>query len=145
MNYWKTCILFVLLGFVGCSNDNLNRAVVEGNITLDGQPLNKGIISFFPMNNEGPSVGAKIENGKYRFDKKNGPVVGEYRIEINGEQVPNGKKIPSPMDPTLMIDEMVDPVPEKYHSNGAMGKTVETLKATVTTGKNTIDFPLSSK
>jgi hypothetical protein len=145
MNYRNTFILVALLGFAGCSGDNLNRAVVEGNVTLDGQPLNKGIISFFPMNNEGPSVGTKIEGGRYRFDKKNGPVVGEYRIEINGEQVPSGKKIPSPMDPKLMIDEMVDPVPEKYHSNGAMGKAVETLKATVTTGRNTIDFPLSSK
>ncbi|MDR0704592.1 MAG: hypothetical protein LBF88_06340 [Planctomycetaceae bacterium] len=147
------CQLFIVVSlFICCfgcfSGDGLNRAAVEGTVTLDNKPLEKGFISWFPLNREGPTVGADIQNGKYKLNKKNGPVVGEYRVTINGQPVPTGKKIPSSMNPAVMEDELMDPVPAKYRSDnaGTMGQEIEpVLKATVVTGKNVIDFSLDSQ
>ncbi|MDR3198871.1 MAG: hypothetical protein LBU34_13475 [Planctomycetaceae bacterium] len=131
----------------GCSSgDGLKRAAVEGTVTLDNKPLEKGFVSWFPLNGEGPTVGADIQNGKYKIIKKNGPVVGEYRVEIKGQPIPTGKKKPSAMNPAVMEDVLADPVPAKYQSNNIMGQIPEpVLKVTISTGKNVIDFPLSSQ
>jgi hypothetical protein len=147
MFHYKLFIVACLvLCCFGCSGDGLNRAAVEGTVTLDNKPLEKGFMSWFPLNGEGPTVGADIQNGKYKFSKKNGPVVGEYRVMINGQPVPTGKKRPSSMNPAVMEDELIDPVPAKYRSSGTLGQEIEpALKATVSTGKNVIDFPLSSQ
>ena len=104
-------------------------------------------MSWFPLNREGPTVGADIQNGKYKLNRKNGPVVGEYRVEIKGQPVPTGKKQPSSINPSVMEDVLADPVPTKYQSNNdVMGQAAEpVLKATVSSGKNVIDFPLSSQ
>jgi hypothetical protein len=141
-------IICLLLCHIGCSNDGLNRASVKGTVTLDGKPLEKGTIGWYPLNSEGPTVGGDITNGKYKLTKKSGPAVGEYRIEISGSQVPTGKKVPSGMDPSFMVDELVDPVPEKYHSGNALNNSrakEPPLKATVSSGNNVIDFDLVSK
>lgn len=144
--YKLLTVVCLVVCCLGCSGDGLNRAAVEGTVTLDSKPLERGFMSWFPLNGEGPTVGADIQNGKYKFSKKNGPVVGEYRVTINGQPVPTGKKKPSAMNPAVMEDVLVDPVPTKYQSNNVMGQTTEpALKATISTGKNVIDFPLSSQ
>jgi hypothetical protein len=146
MFHWKLFIGCLFVCCIGCSGDGLNRASVEGTVTLDNKPLEKGFISWFPLNREGPTVGADIQNGNYKLNRKNGPVVGEYRIEIKGQPVPTGKKQPSVMNPAVMEDVLADPVPIKYQSNNVMGQTAEpVLKATVSAGKNVVDFPLNSQ
>lgn len=142
---WLT-ILCTAIFCAGCMNgDGLNRASVRGTVTLDGKPLESGFVAWFPLNNEGPSVATAIRNGNYTLASKRGPVVGEYRIEINGPLVRTGKKVPSGMNPKILIDEEVDLVPSKYRSTGTMGKLRDSeLKATVVSGKNKIDFALTT-
>ena len=72
--------------------------------------------------------------------------MGEYRIEINGPRVPTGKKVPSGLDPNILIDELVDVVPSKYRTSGEMGKPNNSiLKSTVVSGENKIDFKLTTE
>ena len=55
----------LLLGLTaGCGGPP--RAKVSGTVTLDGQPVESGTISFYPTANSGPTAGGGIENGRER-------------------------------------------------------------------------------
>lgn len=66
----KTFAILVALRCViattGCGYD---LAEVEGRVTYEGQPIAKGAISLMPADGNGPSIGAVIENGKYRISQ----------------------------------------------------------------------------
>ncbi|MDR0336699.1 MAG: hypothetical protein LBI18_06370 [Planctomycetaceae bacterium] len=145
LNYLKVIFVCFLFCCLGCTHDDLNRASVSGIVTLNGKPLEKGTIAWLPLHNEGPTIGCDIRNGKYSIPKKSGPAVGEYLVAIKGEPVPTGKKVPSGMNSSVMVDELVDPVPEKYRSGNMSEKHPEsTLKVTISSGKNVHDFTLNS-
>jgi hypothetical protein len=56
---------------------------VQGQVTLDGQPVEWGSISFVPVGNtKGPLTGAVITDGKYAIKVGSAPTVGHYRVEI---------------------------------------------------------------
>ncbi|MDR1959572.1 MAG: hypothetical protein LBQ54_11130 [Planctomycetaceae bacterium] len=56
-------LFFLLPVFGGCRNDGLISA--SGNVTLDGVPLQDGMITFLPSGAEGNSASASIADGKY--------------------------------------------------------------------------------
>jgi hypothetical protein len=66
-----------------------------------------------------------------------GATAGKYRVEIHWNK-PTGKKIRNPMDKDEMIDEMIDGLPAKYHTNSE-------LTAEVSPKQSTFDFELKSK
>jgi hypothetical protein len=60
------------------------RAAVSGIVTLDGQPLSKGIVRFVPVGDTaGPKASVEIASGMFSIDAVHGPVVGRHRIEID--------------------------------------------------------------
>lgn len=84
--YLKVAGLLFLLGLVGCAgaNDPLNRQAISGAVTLNGEPLNNGSISFDPQDREkGRSGGAVIENGEFRLDRQRGLQPGAYTVRIH--------------------------------------------------------------
>ncbi|WP_437221967.1 hypothetical protein SH661x_002562 [Planctomicrobium sp. SH661] len=112
-------VVFVLstLFLAGCSGgDGLNRVEVRGKVTLDGEPLKDGSITFFPRG-DGPVVGTRIENGDYHFPLNTGPVPGEYRVEINAS-APNGKKITD--FGGKLVDEYASIIPTKYNRKSTL-------------------------
>lgn len=69
----------------GCSGGEeiLERAAVNGTVTLDGEPLAEGIIRFVPVApTKGPKVSIPIEQGQFASDDDSGPIVGAHRVEI---------------------------------------------------------------
>jgi len=58
------------------------RVAIEGNVTLDGQPLDEAVIVFVPAVEGRKKTGAKIATGKYRLAQADGLLPGEYRVEI---------------------------------------------------------------
>ena len=57
----------VVVGLAACAGCGKGLATVEGNVTFDGQPVEKGTIVFEPADGVGPTGGGAIENGKYRI------------------------------------------------------------------------------
>ena len=47
----------------GCQQESL--AVISGDVTVDGQPLAKGVIQFLPDAGDAPSEAARIADGKF--------------------------------------------------------------------------------
>jgi hypothetical protein len=121
----------------GCSekSDGLPRLAVSGTVTLDGQPLPKGLIQFLPSSQqEVMSGGAVIEGGNYSIARNEGLLPGKYRVEITssaGSEPPPPGEPPGPARVTAK-----DVIPEQYN-----------LKSTLTAevkagGTNTFEFPL---
>jgi hypothetical protein len=54
----------------GCRGSRYPSSTVTGRVTIDGAPVPKGYITFCPAaNSQGPVVGARIVDGKYRCEK----------------------------------------------------------------------------
>ena len=75
----------------GC-NDDSARLPVAGDVTLDGEALKQGQISFTPLpGTAGPTAGAAIVDGKYSIAAERGPMAGQFRVEITA-MTPAAKK-----------------------------------------------------
>lgn len=123
--------ILLLASGVGCSGDGNGR--VQGNVTLDGQPLDSGTIRFAAADQRGQPTEATITAG--RFEAVVPP--GEMRIEIRAPKVTGKRKMyDTPDSPT--VDEIAELLPKRYNVNSE-------LKMTVDGSEQTQDFELKSK
>jgi len=53
----------LVLALSGCGGSN--RVAVKGKVTLDGTPLEKGYIAFYPEDGQGGTIGGNIIDGEY--------------------------------------------------------------------------------
>jgi hypothetical protein len=131
-------LLFPVAIAAGCGSqyDGPERAAVSGAVTIYGQAVDWGAISFVPTDgNRGPVAGGEIKAGKYRLEKAKGPIVGKNRVEIYGSRK-TGRKVRTPTGET--VDEFVPLVPEQYN-------TSSTLVRDISAGDHWFDFGLTAK
>jgi hypothetical protein len=121
---------------LGCGG---GKVPVEGAVTLDGQAVEEGTISFEPADGRGPSTGGPIRAGRYRLAGEAGATAGEKVVRIialrkTGRMVPVGTPAPT----GALMEEVVQCVPARYNTRSE-------LKVSVTPGRtNTHDFDLKS-
>ena len=126
----------IALGCGGPEYSGDKRFPVSGTVTVDGEPMEYGTISFLPVSQEQDRVsGGIIVAGKYEMPEGRGANAGEYRVEIRWQK-PTGKKIQD-IDTEEMIDERAEGLPARYHENSE-------LTASVSAEKYTFDFDLTS-
>lgn len=135
-------ICTALIFFAGCTGgvDGPARGSVEGEVTLDGTPVQNGSIVFIPSSGtSGPSAGGTISQGKFSIAQNKGPVVGKYMVQIRASEK-TGKSVPagSPFPPGTMIDETIEIIPKKYN-------TESELEREIVAGNNPFDFQLTTK
>ncbi|MSU78110.1 MAG: hypothetical protein EXS16_08445 [Gemmataceae bacterium] len=130
-------LVFSLILTAGCSKRGPNRAAVSGEVRIDNVPLAEGTINFFPTDdNEGPSAGIGIKDGKYTIPiGDSGAVVGKNLVKITGFRA-SGRKMFDAMDKDKIIDEMERAVGPEFNE-------ASTLIRDVVEGKNTFDFDLA--
>jgi hypothetical protein len=122
---------------VGCGGGDASRQGIYGTVTVDGKPLEKGIITIKPAEGtEGPVVGGPIEGGKYQIKAGEGPVIGEHRVEISSTKVGEQKVVVVPGEPPGYTS--IETIAPQYN-------TRSTLTVTIKEGSNEQDFPLDSK
>jgi len=124
-----------LFAAAGCGGGG-TRA--EGTVTLDDAPVDGGMILFFPhgTKDKPDKARADIVNGKY---SAKGLEPGKYRVEIFWFKK-TGKQVVSKNDPPNKEDETIQMIP-----TGKFNGPTSLLSADISSGSNTIDFPLSSK
>jgi hypothetical protein len=120
----------------GCADpDRERRGEVSGSVTLDGQPVASGDITFVPTGTTaGPTSGGTIVDGKYSIGWKNGPAVGDNQARFSGARK-SGRKVKGRQGEE---DEWIDVFPKKYHELSPEVRKIEP-------GKNVLNFELSSK
>lgn len=130
--------LLLLLGLVGCGgvSDPLNRQAVSGTVTLDGELLNNGSISFDPQDREhGRSGGAVIENGKFRLDRQRGLPPGSYTVRIHSADSSTAPVVDEAM-PGDSRQVARERIPAHWNSQSEQTVTVEDG------GKNQFEFAI---
>jgi len=135
--------LVMILAFAGCGGgDGLDRQPITGQVVFDGQPLKEGEILFFPTSATGKdavATGAHISGGSYSITRENGPIPGNYKVQITaagGAQAPPANADAMPGTGPIHAKELI---PAKYNVQS-------TLTADVKSGEtNKFDFTLSSK
>lgn len=130
---WNWLAALGCLVVAGCGDST--RAMVSGTVTLDGQPLDVGTISFIPTGaTKGPVAGATIIDGKYRIDPNKGAIIGTNRIVFTGMKK-TGRKL---VDGDETMDEYINVIPPQYSTGSTLVRTIEP-------GENQCDFELTSR
>ncbi len=77
----------------GCNqNSGPERAVVSGQVKVNGAPLVAGVMKLYPTENStAPMSAADIVDGKFVVNNLGGAAVGKYRIEINAYKMETSK------------------------------------------------------
>jgi hypothetical protein len=128
---------------IGCSgsSDNLPREAVSGTVTLDGQPLASGSISFNPPANAGEGMtggGSQIQNGKFSIPRDMGLVPGNYNVAIYASNKAEQTR-PAQVGAGNPKNRAKDLIPAKYNTNTEL--KYEIKKG----GGNDLTFTLESK
>jgi hypothetical protein len=109
-------LAFVVL--VGCSGEG-SKGTVEGTVTLNGQPLEKGLIRFVPVDGNSQPADGTIAGGKFTVIAP----VGDFRVEITSPRVVGQAKMyDTPDSPT--VDKIAEAIPAKYNVQTELQMTV---------------------
>jgi hypothetical protein len=111
---------------------------VSGNVTFNGKPLEKGLITFSPTGSKGGTAGSEITDGKFRVEKLvpaayQASVAAVPELKIIGPNDPEAKRTLSDAEIRAMIDPLPPDTTGKEQSIEVKG------------GQQTLDFRLESK
>jgi hypothetical protein len=86
-NRGRTAWLGVLVGLGallgGCGKGDIARLPLHGTISLPSGEALTGSITFVPLEGTpGPGATATISEGRYQFDRENGPTAGPHRVTV---------------------------------------------------------------
>jgi hypothetical protein len=120
----------------GCGNQG--REAIEGTVTLDGKPLEKGYISFRPQpGTASPSAGADIANGKFSVASKGGVLPGKFRVEITASRKTD-KKIRDRLTGNMVpLEEQY--IPARYNEDSKLEAEIGSSNA------RRLEFAITSK
>ena len=120
---------------VGCSSGGKSGEVeVKGTVTIDGQPIPRGSLSFVATDKAAPTGGAVIKDGQFMGFT----MPGEKKVVIIGNKVVGQEKLyDTPDSPTR--DKLESVVPAQY---GALQTTP--LTVTIAGPQDDLKFELTS-
>jgi len=120
-NVRGACLLLAAGAIVGTGCQSDDRVAVTGTVTLDGQPLEQGVISFRPSDGNRPTAEALIVAGKFNAQL----TTGEKRVEVQGFRQ-NGLQHAFADDPTSPLVPRLEPiVPPRYHVDSMLRLNVD--------------------
>jgi hypothetical protein len=94
-------------------------AVISGQVSLDGKPLERGAITFLPAAGGSRSSGTRIERGEYSLPDGAGLPPGRYEVRIVAYQS-TGRTLPDPDLPGQFIEETRQIAPARYNSQSEL-------------------------
>ncbi len=132
------CFALLCVELAGCGGkySGERRFPLSGKVTVDGQPMEHGLISFLPQGEGGRVCGGPITNGAYSIPTEMGATAGKYQVKINWNR-PTGRKVKD-WEGEEIMDETKEGLPAKYHQDSE-------LTADVSADQTTFDFNLKSK
>ena len=139
----------VCLACIGCGPDGPDLGTVSGKVTMDGQPLTNGLITFEPEAGGRASIGKTDSSGQYTliWAEQKGAVIGSHRVSVTtiteAEAVEemgsdSDAYAQQAMGDTSAYDqaEVTEPIPARYNVSTE-------LVEEVTSGANTINLELT--
>lgn len=135
-----------LLVSTGCGG-KVPTNMVEGLVTLDGEPLAYATVTFAPVVKDSGmiAVGTSDANGKFTLQTQLGEIgkgttEGEYTVMVTKiESIPTGKTQTTDTGETIQESTEKSAVPEVYTK-----AETSPLKQTIVKGLNTVEIKLTS-
>lgn len=93
------CCFCIFLG--GCENALDQRVAISGTISVDGEKLERGVVSFVSVDNPDVVEGGVVENGVFECEV----LTGEKLVRCSGEKVV-GTYAPDPLFPDKVVDKL---------------------------------------
>jgi hypothetical protein len=119
----------------GCG-EKTSRLDVYGKITMDGELVETGVITFKPLEGtKAPLVGVEFSHGKYDLSGGNGPPEGKYRVEIRS---------PKKTEKQVVVYKGAPPGYESVETIPAVYNTKSTLTVEVSQKNREHNFDLVS-
>lgn len=120
----------ICFSLIGCQRGDLG--LVNGRVTLDGEPLENAFVEYSPVSIGSVATGRTDANGEYFLMYSRtvkGAALGENVVRITTHDIldVDGREVPVP-----------EKVPSKYNSRTELSVMVES-------GRNQFDFDLDSK
>jgi hypothetical protein len=128
MNKQVAIICCVLLGPIlnGCrGRGDLEKVIVSGKVSYDGQPVENGQIYFYPAKGtKGPVSGAPIKDGAYLADAKDGVPVGKHLVKIEGYRSRDASRDDDMLSGAASRGSPVQYIPPKYNRSTELEVTI---------------------
>jgi hypothetical protein len=125
------CVTALVLVLAGCSG--VRTATVKGTVTYNGDKVESGVITFFPVDGMTPTAGATITDGTYTARVP----IGTVQVVINATKITGKtKKYPTAESPDRC--EVEELLPARYNTRSE-------LQLDVVEGVNDKDFQLKGK
>lgn len=146
-NFQAVCAVVVLMAtgcFSGCTSKTTPAGTVSGQVTIDGKPVDSGIIQFHEPT-QGNLAGGQLEGPQGRYELTFGGLrqipAGSYLVTISPAPQTEYDAVSGTLAPSSADTRSQDrQIPGKYHRHETSG-----LTATVTSGENNFNFELKSK
>jgi len=129
LGIWVGWVGVGLLALGGCGQKGPASYPVFGTVTLDGQPIPEGRISFIPEGGKAAPDSGPIQNGKFQLRVK----ADRHRVEITADR-PTGK-----IDPVMGMAPRECYIPACYNSQSILTAEVKP------DGPNQFTFELKSE
>ena len=84
----KKTWLILLITALGCSQSDQGIVHVEGSVSLNGEPLDSGIVSFFPESGRG-ATGFIEQDGTFTLgtlEKDDGAILGIHKVTVTAQK-----------------------------------------------------------
>jgi hypothetical protein len=124
----------IALSGCGEAGDGLPRQGVTGTVTLDGRPLERGIIR---LESTSMMAGGEISGGRFDIPRAQGPIPGDYRVFISSTPPASSAEQLAP--PGESTSPPPDPIPARYNSASTLSAKVESG------GANSFEFALKTR
>jgi hypothetical protein len=137
MSSSNSCIAIVtmLAAIVsGCSKSSNGRVAVSGGVTLDGESLDTGVITFFSPQKQVSSAGAAITAGQFNIPADHGLLPGRYSVAIDSADKTGATARPDHQAMEIPISR----IPPGYNGTTELSADVDPSKS------NRFDFALVS-
>lgn len=135
----------ILTGTAGCGNAGADprgmRVAAEGTVLLGNEPISAARIMFIVDQGAGAvRASALIKDGTFSFDEKNGPLVGDARVEIHPVEMELEElEAARGGDPTMFVNPLKVWIPPQYNKHSKL-----TAHLTEDPEENQFEFRLAS-
>jgi hypothetical protein len=100
--------VFVLLAVAAAGCGGRGDGLERGSVTINGEPVANGVVRFRPaQGTEGPMASTMITDGRYDIPGDQGPVAGEYEVQVQAYEDPSAASAPTtPARPAVASDKL---------------------------------------
>ncbi|MEW4564589.1 hypothetical protein AB1K70_18760 [Bremerella sp. JC770] len=118
---------------IGCGGPASTAVPISGTVTVEGQPIEGGLITFLSPDGQTPAAGAPIQNGTYQAEVE----PGQKKIMVLGTKVV-GEELVLKGVPDSGTREKIETITHPNYN----AKHLTPLTATVSTANEEINFDL---